>query len=417
MERAMTSRDRIKASWEGKSSDHTPLTTWCFGFKPPPELTWEKNGKPVDYWYSLRMEHIHTLPQPWELDDDFKRVIAWQLVGVDDVLDISIPWSIDPEVTWEDTVVPPASAGGDSQHPVMVREYHTPSGALTHAVKRTGEQQGNGWVVQPEQVPLFEDFNIPRGFQHAVSSTADIPEIRHLYCPPDETARRWFKERMERIADFTKELGVATQAWAAFGMDGIVWLTGAEGAVLMAMDHPKEFGKLVDIVAESDYERSALACTSHAVDMIVQRGWYSSTDFWSPRLFDEYVYPHVLRLADLAHRHGKKFGYTMTTGVELLGARLVDAGVDVLYFIDPIQDTITLEKGRELFGKDLTLVGGTNSVSLASGDHKRIREQVSRAIEVLGPTDRFILHPVDAIFPDTPWESVEVMIETWKKTR
>ncbi len=351
------------------------------------------------------------------MDDDFKRVMAWQLVGVDDMLDISIPWSTDPEVTWEDAVVPPASAGGDSRHPVMLREYHTPSGNLTHAVKRTGEQQEAGWVVQPEQVQLFEDFNIPRGFQHAVSSSADIPIIRHLYCPPDQIARRWFKERTERIADFTKEHGVATQAWSAFGMDGIVWLTGAEGAVLMAMDHPKEFGNLVDIVAESDYERSVLACTSQTVDMIVQRGWYSSTDFWSPRLFDEYVYPHICRLANLAHKHGKKFGYTMTTGVELLGARLVDAGVDVLYFIDPIQDTITLEKGRELFGKDLTLVGGINSVSLASGDHTKIREQVSRALEVLGTTSRFILHPVDAIFPDTPWESVEVMIDTWKKRR
>ena len=47
----------------------------------------------------------------------------------------------------------------------------------------------------------------------------------------------------------------------------------------------------------------------------------------------------------------------------------------------------------------MTMVGGTNALSLASGDPKRIRDEVRRAIEVLGPTNRFILHPMDAIFP------------------
>jgi len=36
-------------------------------------------------------------------------------------------------------------------------------------------------------------------------------------------------------------------------------------------------------------------------------------------------------------------------------------------------------------------------------------------MEVLAPTKRFILHPVDALFPDTPWEGIEMMIESWKK--
>ena len=107
----------------------------------------------------------------------------------------------------------------------------------------------------------------------------------------------------------------------------------------------------------------------------------------------------------------------MTTGVERLGPRLADAGVDVLYFVDPGLDRISLEKAGELFGDRMTMVGGINALSLASGDPKRIRQQVRRAIDVLGPTNRFILNPVDAIFPDTPWEGVEQMIEAWKECR
>ena len=72
---------------------------------------------------------------------------------------------------------------------------------------------------------------------------------------------------------------------------------------------------------------------------------------------------------------------------------------------------------RDLLARRVTVVGGTNAVSLASRDLKRIRDEVRRALDVLGPTQRFILHPVDAIFPDTPVESVMTMIEAWQQYR
>ena len=107
----------------------------------------------------------------------------------------------------------------------------------------------------------------------------------------------------------------------------------------------------------------------------------------------------------------------MTTGVARLGRRLADAGVDVLYFVDPVQDALPLELARDLLGDRMTLVGGTNALTLASGDAKRIRAEVQRAVQVLGPTNRFILQPVDALVPDTPWASVEAMIEEWTEVR
>jgi len=410
----MTSKERLLRAWNGELVDHVPLTTWSFGFKPPAYLTWENNGRQVEYWYSKRLEHIHTLPQSWDLEDDFKRVLAWQSLGVDDILDVSVPWSISLEVTWKDSIIP---SGGNEPYPVMVREYQTPSGPLRHAVRKTGEDPGSGWVIQPEHVPLFEDYNIPRAVEHAMSKPEDVPTIKYLYQPPDKKASAWFTKRMENVKAFADEHNVAVQAWSAFGMDAVVWLTGTEGAVMLALDNPKAFGKLVDIIAGTDLARTQLAAATDGVDMVVERGWYSSTDFWSPKLFEQFVYPHITELASCAHRYGKKFGYAMTTGVETLGPRLSDAGVDVLYFVDPVQDRIRLERARELFSDRLTMVGGTNALSLSSGNPQKIREEVRRALDILGLTNRFILHPVDAIFPDTPWEGVEIMIGAWKEFR
>lgn len=406
----MTSRERIQAVLAGQGPDHVPLTTWCFGLPAPPGLRWELDGEPRDYWYSLRMEHLHTTTVPWTLEDDFRRVRAWRSLGVDDVLDVSIPWSTDPAVSYTDRALP---AGQEGPYPVLVREYETPAGRLRHAVRQT-EPEPPGWPVQPDHVPLIEDFNIPRAVEHAVSSPADIPVIRYLFTPPDSAARHWFAERMAQVATFAREEGVAVQAWSVFGMDGVVWLTGSEGAIMLALDQPEAFAELVDLIAATDYARTELALTSPDVDLIVQRGWYSSTDFWSPALFDRYVFPHLQELAALVHRHGRKLAYVMTTGVEKLGPRLADAGVDLLYFVDPLQDGIDLAWARDHLADRMALVGGLNALTLRQ-EPGAIRMEVQRALETLGPTGRFILHPVDALFPDTPWSGVEAMIAAWKE--
>jgi uroporphyrinogen-III decarboxylase len=447
----MTSKERILAVLDGRPADHVPLTFWCFGFPAPPGLAWKTDGREAPYWYSKRLEHIHTLPHPWELEDEFKRAEAWLSLGVDDVLEVSVPWSQDPEVKSEDSVIPPGAGGGgtkkgtgpicrngprptfgrcpasheldlspfsgtggDPRYPVMVRRYDTPSGPLRHAVKQTGGE-APGWPLQPDHVPLFEDYNVSRAVEHAVASPADVPTIRHLFMPPDESQRRWFAERTARMREFARRKGLLVQAWAAFGMDAAVWLTGTQGAVMMAVDAPEAFARLIEIIAETDYARTELAATTEGVDLVCQRGWYSSTDFWSPALFEKYVYPHVAELAALVHRHGKKFGYTLTTGVGRLGPRLADAGVDLLYYVDPVLDKLSPEQALQVSGGRMTVVGGTNAISLASGDTGRIRREVRQAMEVLGPTNRFILSATDALFPDTPWEGVRQMIETWRE--
>ena len=62
------------------------------------------------------------------------------------------------------------------------------------------------------------------------------------------------------------------------------------------------------------------------VDLAIQRGWYSSTEFWSPRLFRRFLLPHLQAMAALVHGAGARFAYTMTTGVLPLADLLLEAG-------------------------------------------------------------------------------------------
>ena len=328
-----------------------------------------------------------------------------------------MPWSADPKVVMKDSRRP---SGEGHQYPVLVREYETPKGILRHEVRQTGEHQAEGWVIQPDVVPLLEDFNIPRAVRHIVSVPEDVDRLAFCYRPPDAAARSWFEARMSAVKEFRDREANPVQAWAGFGMDAVVWLCGTEGAIMLALDHPGEFQDLFEIITETDSARVDLAAGHPGVDLVVERGWYSSTNFWSPALFEKFVFPHVWTLAAAAHEHGKKFAYVMPTGVEIPGPMRAKAGVDVLYFVDPIdpvQKGLSLKRIRDLRSGSMTLVGGISSITLSNRDFAAIDRDVKHALDVLGPTRRFILHPVDAVFPDTPWESVERMIEAWKRSR
>jgi uroporphyrinogen-III decarboxylase len=87
----------------------------------------------------------------------------------------------------------------------------------------------------------------------------------------------------------------------------------------------------------------------------------------------------------------------------------------VLYFVDPAQDGLSAEKARELFGGRVTLAGGFNSTTLAGSAPSAVRESVHRALDALAGTGRFILQPVDALHPDTPWEGLQSAIGAWRE--
>ncbi len=406
----MRSRERLLSVTRGEKPDHIPLYCWVFGFTAPKHLRWIQRNHEVIHWYTMRLEHIHTLPEPWDVRQDFERVKQWLSLGLDDALDVALPWSVHPDVKVRDWRKPPSTG---EPYSLLCREYNTPAGILRHIVRQTKENQEPGWVIQPDKVPLFEDFNIPRAIRHAVSGPEDLPKLRYLLQNPTSEQLRGYKERMEQVKKFSCEQGVLVQGWSAFGMDGIVWLSGVEGAVITAIENPTFFQELVDVIYEFDKHRTEIMLDIGGIDIIVQRGWYSSTDFWSPELFRRFVLPHLKELVSMVHQAGLRFAYVMTTGVMPMLEMLKETDIDLLYFVDPVQDNVDLKLLKQELNGQFALAGGINSsLALKKGSRQEIHKAVHNAVKTLGP-DGFILSPVDALFPDTPWESVKTMIKSW----
>ncbi len=408
----MDSKTRLISTIKGQEIDHIPLYCWMFGFKPPKYLRWKESGKEINHWYTMRLEHIHTLPQQWNIEHDFNRVKKLFSIGIDDILDVSVPWSVHPDVKIRDWKEPPNNS---EPYPILFREYDTPAGILRHIIRKTDENMSPGWVIQPDHVPIFEDYNIPRAIRHAFSENDDIEKLRYLLCEPTKDQLNSFVERMKLIKDFKEKYGVMAQGWSAFGMDGIIWLTGVEKAITLAIEEPETFYQLLELIHDFDKMRTDIMLSAGGVDMIVQRGWYSSTDFWSPALFGKFVLPYLKKLVNMVHQAGLLFAYVMTTGVMSMLDMLKEAGIDLLYFIDPVQDNVDMSEFKLKVNGAFAVAGGVNSgVTLAKGDVKEIKDAVHSAIKALGP-DRFILSPVDALFPDTPEQSFEAMVQAWQE--
>ena len=170
--------------------------------------------------FSMRLEHIHTLPQPWSIEDDFERALRWLSLGLDDILDVSPPWGMHPEVKIRDWQEAPTAA---EPHWLLCREYQTPAGVLRHIVRRTDESIEPGWVVQPGKVMLIEDMNVPRGVKHAVAGPEDLPKLRYLLQDPTSSQLAAYRERMARIRRFADEHGLWCRAGA---LSAWIWSCG-----------------------------------------------------------------------------------------------------------------------------------------------------------------------------------------------
>ena len=96
----------------------------------------------------------------------------------------------------------------------------------------------------------------------------------------------------------------------------------------------------------------------------------------------------------------------------------LEAGIDVLIGIDPVQGTHTdMPTLKQKLGNRVCLWGGVSgAVTVEQGTEQEVRAAVREAIATLGPR-RFVLSPVDNITVDEPltWQNVKVLIDEWHR--
>jgi enhancing lycopene biosynthesis protein 2 len=157
-------------------------------------------------------------------------------------------------------------------------------------------------------------------------------------------------------------------------------------------------------------------------ELIIRRGWYETTEFWTPAGFRAIIAPTLRREADLVHQAGRRFGYIITSAFLPLLDDILDAGVDVLIGLDPAEGKGThLVEIKERFrSRRRALWGGVSgAITVEMGTEEETEEAVRSALETLGAGGGFILSPVDNVREDTERTSRNTrrFLEAWKRHR
>lgn len=387
----LSSRDRLLAAMSLEEPDHVPL---CFKW-------WER-------------QYLANESDCWR--NEFERVLRVLKLGIDDTITLKVPISLDPEVKTKVSKIHPLG----ERYPLLIKEYHTHKGVLKRVVRQTPD-----WP-HGDDIPLFTDFVIPkaRSIKYLVETEDDLEPLSCLLAEPSEKDIKAFQEEADKIKRFADKHGVLVEAGmtsekgvegGVVGADALHWLCGLENTIKATYTRPEFIQRILDIILEWDLRYIRLAVETGAVDMIVHRGWYENADFWPPKLYKRFILPYVKKLADYTHKYGVKFCYIMSMGIMPLLDFFKEANIDVLYGVDPVQGGADLPRVKKEIGNRICIWGGVNSaITLKLWSKEEIRKAVTDAIKILAPGGGFILSAIDQIFPDTPWENIEVMIETWK---
>lgn len=386
----LSSRERMMAVLRHQEPDYVPLLFSTFGFEPPAHLRWSNPVEEAQSWLSIGIDAwLGVYPSAMMFHPDVK-VTEWK--------------EKKPGERW----------------PCMVKVYETPAGALRQEVFETDDWMTDDWPSHASaSVNLLDDYNGPRYRRPLIETEEDLAKLKYLFHPPTDEAILGLREEIAGVASEAARLGVLLMGGAATGSDTIHWLLGAEATVLMAMDRPVLFDALMDIVHQYDRRNTEILLDA-PVDLLMRRGYYEGTDFWSPGLYRRFFLPRIQDLADVIHQADRLMAYTMSSGCMPLLDLFVEAGYDAHYLLDPIPDgaRIDLGKVKSAFENKIAVIGGLNApITLDRGTPEAIRQEVFDAVRALGPGGGLALTPAESIYATTSWESIETLIAAWKEVR
>ena len=319
------------------------------------------------------------------------------------------PVTFGPEVTVREW----RTVDEGERYPLLHKEYTTPAGTLRCVVRQTDD-----WPYG-SHVPFLDDYVESRATRPLVTCGADLPVLRYLLSRPRRQDVQRCRQLWAEGRRFAERHGLLTSAGWGVGADALAWLCGLQNAVMMAVDEPALLEAILDVVSEWNRWRMELMLDA-GVDLFVRRAWYEGTDLWSPALYHRFFLPRLMAETQLAHEAGAKFAYILTSGSSPILGQLIEAGVDVLVGVDPIQGRGTdLGELKARTAGKLCLWGGVNAfLTVERGSVLEGEVAVRGALHTFGPSG-FILSPVDNIrdTSECAWANTLALIEAWKEMR
>jgi hypothetical protein len=309
------------------------------------------------------------------------------------------------------------------------RRIDTPKGPLTGRVK-----QWDGWPTE-DDFPIFKDWIVPRSREYLVKPEQDLEKLKYIFGPFKDTDIEKLREEAREAKSVADQFGLLlVGGWkgnvnpalqvdpGVMGCDAMAWLSGYEQVMELSLTQPDLIQEYAAIIHEWNMKQLQIYLDVTASDLIIRRGWYETTEFWTPKAYRTIIAPTLKKEAELVHQAGKKYGYIITSAFMPILDDILDTGVDVLIGLDPREGKGTdLQAVKEKFSaRNKCIWGGVSGpLTVEQGTEQETEEAVIRALQILGKGGGFILSPVDNVRDNTPntWKNTYKFIQAWKDHR
>ena len=315
------------------------------------------------------------------------------------------------------------------QEKYFCRRIDTPKGPLTSRIR-----QWEGWPTE-EDFPIFKDWLIPRAQEFLVKPEQDLEKLPYLFGPfkdSDIETLRVEAREAQKIADRFQLVQVG--GWkgnvdptlqldpGVMGCDAMAWLSGFEKIMELSILQPDLIKEYAAIIHAWNMKQIEIYLDVTSADIIIRRGWYETTEFWTPKAYRTIIAPLLAREAELVHQAGKKFAYIITSAFMPVIDDILDTGIDILIGLDPREGKGTdLQMVKQKFkARNKCLWGGVSGpLNVEQGSEAETEAAVLEALRVLGAGGGLILSPVDNVREETPfaWRNTRKFINTWKEHR
>lgn len=218
----------------------------------------------------------------------------------------------------------------------------------------------------------------------------------------------------EKIGALLPEgMGVIGQYGDIFTM---TWeLMGFEGFSLALFENPdliKELNQRIGDLILSMFEYFA---QNEIVDAI----WYSddiafSTGLlMSPEVLDQYFFPWLKKIGDLAKAYNKPLIYHSDGVLWEVMDKIIECGVDALHPIEP--KAMDLAEVKQRYGQQLSLIGGVDVDLLSRGKPEEIEQQVKKNIEIAAYNGGYCVGSGNSIPDYVPFKNYLALLNAARK--
>jgi uroporphyrinogen-III decarboxylase len=279
------------------------------------------------------------------------------------------------------------------------RKFHTPGGVL------------EDYIVQPMDDETYGVGAVQEWKEPIIKSASDVELLPYLL--PDPIHIRDQFPSVHRIEEELGDGGIFSYR-PAHGVDEVVVdAIGPENALIWSIAEKDALNRTVELVEHWYYQ--LMKEVLEGGFKFIFDAWFnfSLSVGWPPSFYIDTVVPLIRRHKELIDSYGGKLLYYDDGKVKDVIGEVIDAGVDFVQTITaPPAGDIDYKWLAEEHGGKTCFNGGVDCVKVRFGSPEEIRQEVRNALDILGPTRKFILGTSDSLVEHTSEENLQAYFQT-----